>query len=281
MYRSLDGLGPRGNRPRDFRRDALQYYNCLGQTEGNIEKRIWCQVSHRWLQALRTTKAAHIVPHFLDLSELGPLLFGSRSDDLYGPGNTLIMASALERWFDKYLFVIVPVDKTVPIRRWKTELIDKSIEKSTYCDYDDAFGCELHGKELKFRSENRPVSRFLYFHFVMALVRIKDLNRPNWQATWARYYEHQPFPTPGPCLRKSMLLAIATHFQTTDMNVVSSWISAQGFEYPQLLTDQETARIAKKVHDGIEAAIRKVEEREENFEDDSEYEYDSPEESSD
>jgi hypothetical protein len=68
---------------------------------------------------------------------------------------------------------------------------------------------DLDGKELVFLGEKRPVSRFLYFHFVMALVRIKDLQRRNWQDVWARYHEHRPFPTPGNYMRKAMLLALA------------------------------------------------------------------------
>jgi hypothetical protein len=37
----------------------------------------------------------------------------------------------------------------------------------------DGVGKDLDGKELVFLGEKHPVSRFLYFHFVMALVRIR------------------------------------------------------------------------------------------------------------
>ena len=59
----------------------------------------------------------------------------------------------------------------------------------------------------------------------MALVRIKDLQRGGWRDVWAWYYEQRPFSTPGKYTRQSMLLALATHFESADMRVVESWIA--------------------------------------------------------
>ncbi len=40
-----------------------------------------------------------------------------------------------------------------------------------------------------FLSDKRLVSRLLYFHFMVALLRIKDLQRRSREDVWARYYE--------------------------------------------------------------------------------------------
>ncbi len=95
------------------------------------------------------------------------------------------MSNAIESWFDKYLLVIVPVDSPEsPIQRWRTDVVSSDIKNSPYwidADGTSHLGGDLDGKELTFLGEKRPVSRFLYFHFVMALVRIKDLGRQGWQ----------------------------------------------------------------------------------------------------
>ncbi|KAK0727310.1 hypothetical protein B0T26DRAFT_128902 [Lasiosphaeria miniovina] len=99
----------------------------------------------------------------------------------------------------------------------------------------------------------------MYFHFVMALVRIKDVKRYGWQDVWARYYQQRPFPTPGNYIRQNMLLALATHFGTADMHVVESWIKDQGFDSPLKLTDEETQEAARRVHVAVDQAIDRAE----------------------
>lgn len=61
--------------------------------------------------------------------------------------------------------------------------------------------------------------RFMYFHFLMAMIRIKDLRHRGWKDTWAKYYSQPPFPTPTKYIRESMLLALVEHFGTTDRPV--------------------------------------------------------------
>jgi hypothetical protein len=145
----------------------------------------------------------------------------------------------------------------VPITRWKTDVISSDINNTVYhiADRKNYTGKELDGKELVFRGEKRPVSRFLYFHFIIALVRIKDLERRGWQETWARYYQQRPFPTPGNYMRKAMLLVLATHVEAADMKVVESWISDHGFETPLMLRDGQAMEVARRVHEAVEEAV--------------------------
>ncbi|KAG6154114.1 hypothetical protein E4U51_008710 [Claviceps purpurea] len=265
LYRKLDGAGkgtPR-KRSKDWRQDALHYYKANG-AEGS---EVWCHVSGRWY-VKEFVKAAHIVPHFLDFEGVGELLFGERAQSLERAGNALLLSKRIESWFDKYHLVIVPVDATEnPITRWRTDVISPSIMNERYGD-GDLRALELDGRELTFHNEKRPVSRFLYFHFFMALVRIKDIQQTGWQDTWARYYDQRPFPTPGRYLRKSMLMALACHFETTDLQVMNSWLTDNGFETTLTLTNDEVVETARRVHLAVEDRAIRAEDGNDNGSDD-------------
>jgi HNH endonuclease len=266
LYRKSDGQGKGASRkrPNHWREDVEDYYLGAGEDHGKGEGLTWCHISGTW-SISSNVKAAHIVPFFLNMDKLSEILFGTQSDSLEKGGNALLMSTTIEGWFDKYFIVVVPVDpKEEPITRWKTEVLSSDI-KNTPCahgivDGKKYTGRELDGKELVFIGKARPVSRFLYFHFVMALVRIKDLERRGWQDIWARYYERRPFPTPGNYMRKAMLLALATHFEVADMKVVESWIADHGFETPLILQDDQAKEVARRVHEAVEEAVARAEE---------------------
>ncbi len=93
----------------------------------------------------------------------------------------------------------------------------------------------------------------------MALIRIKDLKRYGWEDVWARYYKQRPFPTTGNYLRRRILLALVTHFETADMRVVESWTTDHGFDSLLKLMDDEATEAARRVHAAVEAAIARAE----------------------
>ncbi|KAK0728447.1 hypothetical protein B0T26DRAFT_748667 [Lasiosphaeria miniovina] len=228
LYKKCDGVSKTEKRPSSFRSDALRYYD--GEIGGKV-------LGGTGKEGGPKIKAAHVVPFFLDSDELGQI----------------------EKWFDSYHLLIVPVDATEnPITRWKVDVISSDIRNISYIGPKD-LGGDLDGKELQFRNDKRPVSRFMYFHFIMALIRIKDVKRQRWQDVWARYYQQRPFPTPGNYMRQSMLLALATYFGTAEMRVVESWIVDHGFDSPLILNDDESAEAARRVHLAVDEAIARAE----------------------
>ncbi|EHK46050.1 hypothetical protein TRIATDRAFT_274069 [Trichoderma atroviride IMI 206040] len=269
LYRKCDGQGApkdKKKRERDWRSGAIDYYNANYKNhKGSPKKAVWCHIAGQWMAE---AKAAHIVPFFMDVADLGPLIFGDRAPSLQQAGNALLLSNKIKGWFNKYLLVVVPVDaREFPITRWKTDIISDNIRGCAYgadCLVDD-----LDGKELKFLNNNRPVSRFLYFHFIMALVRIRDLDRRGWQDVWARYYTQQPFATPGQYMSKSMLLAIATHQGTIDYQEVLAFCAEQSFDPPLTLDDDESREIARRVHLSVEQAVKEVEDSDEESEESS------------
>ncbi|KAG6216565.1 hypothetical protein E4U50_005601 [Claviceps purpurea] len=64
LYRKSDGVDESREGPKNWRRDALHYYNANGADHGEGSD-VWCHVSGRWLFK-EFINAAHIVPYFLD-----------------------------------------------------------------------------------------------------------------------------------------------------------------------------------------------------------------------
>lgn len=256
LYRKYDGLDKPQKRPTSFRSNALRHYD--GDANFNGTDKVWCHVTDAWSRP-KDVKAAHVVPFFLDSDDLGEILFGSRTQSLRRAGNSLLLLDQIEQWFASYHLVIVPADaKETPITRWKVNVLSSDIHNTLY-GQTEGVGRDLEGKELKFRNEKRPVCRFMYFHFIMALIRIKDDARPGWQDLWARYYQQRPFPTTGNYMRKSMLRALATHFGTAQMEVLESWITDHGFDSPLVLNEDESTEAARRVHLAVLKSIDRAE----------------------
>lgn len=243
-----------------WRQGALDYYKGSREDQENdITSFSWCHISGTWHIDMHH-RAAHIVPFSRNNNDLGELLFSDRAESLQRAGNALLLSVKIKEWFDNHHLVVVPVDATeTPITRWRTDIISPSIRESGYTSDSRHRAKDLDGKELVFLNKKRPVPRFLYFHFVMALIRIKDLQRPGWEDIWARYYEQRPFPTPRKYMRESMLLALATHFGSTHMHVVESWIADHSFESPLKLTDDESVEAARRVYMVVDDAAENAE----------------------
>ncbi|KAI2615196.1 hypothetical protein GGR54DRAFT_301656 [Hypoxylon sp. NC1633] len=259
IYRKCDGQGSGKKRPSNFRREALEYYEASGEGHGLTKDSVWCHVSGMWHPS-GDTKAAHIVPFFFDNESLGEILFGERAPSLDRAGNALFLQRNIERWFNKYHLVVVPLDASEhPITRWRTDILNPSILNVPFSGSHTA--AQLDGKELQFLNDKRPVSRFVYFHFVVALLRIRDIRSGDWRDIWARYYEQRPFPTPTPYMRRGMLLALSTFYETTDMTVVESWMAGHGLNSSSPLKTDEEEEAARQVMTAVEATINRAEEK--------------------
>ncbi|KAK3363804.1 hypothetical protein B0T25DRAFT_445247 [Lasiosphaeria hispida] len=258
-----------------WRNEAIAYYH-TGTTPDYENWRIfergqvWCQIRGK-LVSDRDVEAATIVPiHFLSdapssyAPSIGAAVFGCYAESVVHPGNALLMPRLVKRFFDKLEMVIVPVDASeTPINRWRCEFMCPDFVLEHMCQlHHGLHSCMRHGKELAFFNEKRPVPRFLYLHFIMALAHIKDLRRPGWKDVWARYHQRPPFPTPCAYMRKSIILALVTHFDTVvdEMPMLESWIAGNGLEVPLWpLTDAESVEMARRLHEAVK--IRKLDEQ--------------------
>ncbi len=143
--------------------------------------------------------------------------------------NCLMMHETLEKSFDKGHFVLMPVDpRAYPVRRWKVVVTD-----------DDAMDADilgggvnqkkegaprklrdLDGRELHFRTEHRPLSRFLYFHFLITMMLLKDQGRNGHQKVLEKLRSGKPWPTLGRYMRKAALLKLAKAVGDVDGEVL-------------------------------------------------------------
>lgn len=255
LYRKCKDEKSKAQLPSNWRRDAVAYYDGILEhdTLKIPNENNWCHAlgRHRPHQLI---KAAPIVPHFVPAA-VGHILFGSRADELTGPQNALLLSNVVKGWFDRHAIVIVPADSTeLTIKRWRIDVVDKSIQNTLISELTHETGGSLDGRELSFRNEKRPAARFMYFHFIIAIMRIRDLKKHRWEEAWARYYTDPPFPTPSPYIREKMLVALAYYYQATDdVAVLAAWMKGNGFPDELHLTPLETAEAARIVFDYTDA----------------------------
>ena len=171
-----------------------------------VEDEIWCCITQDY-HPQEDVRATHIVPYALG-PELADYIFGSGSGTRMDTAdNCLLMHQYAERAFDKGQFVLIPLDASEdPILRWRIKVTDTSALNTKV--FNRRLGT-FDDKEVVFLNENRPASRFLYYHFVLTLLRNKKNRKPGWEKFSAELPTGKPFATMGPYMRESMLLALA------------------------------------------------------------------------
>ena len=168
--------------------------------------KIWCCVSQEYYDRANV-RAAHIVPHALG-PELVDYIFGSGSGSrLDSSDNCLLVHRDVKTAFDSGNFVLLPVDADqVPILRWKIQMTNTA---AGLTDMGHTRLKALDGKELGFKNDHyRPALRFLYYHFVVTLLRNKRDRQPGCDQFAAELPTGRHFATIGRHVRDSMLVVL-------------------------------------------------------------------------
>lgn len=152
-------------------------------------------------------RAAHIVPRALQ-AELVDYIFGVRTGSrLNTADNYLIIHQQAEHALNNENFVLVPAKlNESPLRTWTLKLfntaaINHDFSRKSLRDYDN--------EHLVFKNDNRPAARFLYYHFVVTLLRNKRDRQPGWKKFCIELLTGKPFATSELYIRQSMLMALA------------------------------------------------------------------------
>ncbi len=130
---------------------------------------VWCPVTGDW-EPRASVKAAHIFPACLGQSMMS-YVFGPDADrELNSAKNGLFLPHTIEEAFDRHQVVIVP---GAGPKGWKFMVLDRSGLWTARTGTKKTFA-DLHNEELQFRSGNdfRPRARYLYFHYLLAMLRI-------------------------------------------------------------------------------------------------------------
>ena len=232
---------------------------------------LWCCITRRyWSQ--EDVRAAHIVPQSLG-PEFTEYIFGSGSGlRIDTSDNCLLMHRSAERSFDNGNFVLLPVDASeTPILRWKIQLtntaaVNSPVGGETLKDLD--------GEEVVFKNDARPASRFLYYHFVITLLRNKKHRQPGWEKFFVELPTGKPFATMGPYMRESMLIALARMAGDLNATEEAKLLGGEGatFLEDQKLADVEETEVARRALESHEVEDEEDEDEEGEDEEDEDEE---------
>jgi len=212
-----------------FRQVVIERYGGFYCATG--EQQVWCHITGRaW--AKEVVKAAHIVPKGLGGEEIA-FLFGESEFVLKDPRNGLTLHKNVEAQMDQGKIAIIPAEFPVTAEKssWKCfvvvdDMMDKimtnygderilwrvSLEYSRFLSNLYLLTCiflhkHLHEKPLTFRTPNRPARRYLYLRFLATYMYAKKIEYTRF--TEAVETNRDFWPSPGPYLEKSTLLAVA------------------------------------------------------------------------
>ncbi|KAI9768414.1 MAG: hypothetical protein M1839_004111 [Geoglossum umbratile] len=253
---------------------TIEAYNATCSATDNSPDKSWlrCQVTGEFFPD-DLVKAAHIVPASLG-AELATYIFGAeKGTRLFSVDNCLMLHSYIERAFDNGNFVILPVDLTeTPIRRWRVAIVNDSCRNQTLHGISVKTMGGLDGKEVVFRTQQRPAARFLYYHFVVTLLRCRQYKQPGWERVWATLKTNRPWPTPGPYLRRSMLMALAQAVGNVDEAEMEKLVETNTFRDNKCLAKDEEDEIARRIGKSHEELVKVHEKRSLGLDDDDEEE---------
>lgn len=247
---------PRGSKKRSsatqshMKETAIKVYE-VGK-DAPFKDKIWCCISQGFFDQ-ENVRAAHIVPYALG-PELVDYIFGSGSGSrLDTADNCLLIHESVEKAFDNGNFVLLLVDASeTPILRWKVQITNLAAANT---DMGRTSLKDLDGMEVSFKNDNRPASRFLYYHFVVTLLRNKRDRQPGWEKFSTELSTGKPFATMGRYMRESMLLTLAK--SAGDLNAMEEarLLGGEGgetFVEKEKLADIEETEVARRVFEAHE-----------------------------
>ena len=207
--------------------------------------------------------AAHIVPYRLG-PEVVDYLFGAGSGSrLNSPDNCMIIHRDAEHLLDNGSFVLMPADPSEsPIRSWKIRITNSA---AINADVGRKYLRELDNKEVEWKNENRPAARFLYFHFVITLLRNQRDRTPGWEKFLAELPTGKPFATMGPYLRKSTLMTLTRYARDLDAQNEAKILSVEDkelFDDGKGIEPHEEEEIARRVLKAEDARLEELSEDE-------------------
>ncbi|KAI9763108.1 MAG: hypothetical protein M1840_000920 [Geoglossum simile] len=256
----------------EMRRSTIEAYGATRPATDDSPEKNWlrCQVTGEFFPE-NSVKAAHIVPASLG-TELAAYIFGAeKGARLFSVDNCLILHTDIERAFDNGNFVILPVDLAeTPIRRWRVAIVNDSCRnQGLYMKSVNKLG-DLDGKELAFQTPQRPAARFLYYHFVVTVLRCRQYKQPGWEGVWAALKTNRPWPTPGPYLRRSMLITLAEAIGVVDEAEIERLVESHTFRDEKRLAKDEEDEIARRVVESHEELVKAHERQDLGFYEDDE-----------
>ncbi len=153
----------------DFVRDLTGKY---GTKSMGKMKYVWSPVNEDWV--IRDVKAAHLYSLALGQSFMTYVFRSDAEHEINRVQNGLFLHSGVEKAFDKHFLTIVPFEENS--KEWKILILDRGglwNSSAPFLGSNKTFA-DLHQTKLEFQPGNsfRPRARYLYFHYVTAMLRL-------------------------------------------------------------------------------------------------------------
>ena len=143
-------------------------------------KHVWSPVIGDWV-ARGDVKAAHLFPLSLGQKSMNFIFGPEAQDEMNRAPNGLFLQSSIEQAFDQHQLIIVPCGEENRPQEWKFLILDKGGLSNTKLHILGAQStfANLHERKLIFQPGNdfRPRARYLYFHYVMAMLKLGRRNK--------------------------------------------------------------------------------------------------------
>lgn len=206
----------------NFRNNIKKAY---GLEDGKKDGLIWDVISgHRIPEDM--TQASHIFAYKHGQDIMTALMGKDAQNELFAPTNGLLLPATVEKKFDSGLFAIVPnIDETsvaevslwlnstskefkIKILNFESRLIDLVVIQHKDLPKGELTWMDLHGRKLSFPSSFRPRSRYLYFHYMVQILRKACSNPGKGPEVLKKEFGAAAWGTKGKYLAKAHLRAL-------------------------------------------------------------------------
>ncbi|KAL3487437.1 hypothetical protein BJX62DRAFT_191668 [Aspergillus germanicus] len=210
-----------------FKQDVLNHY-CPREAYMVQYGYAWCHIIQRLCPLVR---AVHIVPKLLAGDELAHL-FGDQRGVFDDVRNGITLQSSLVELWDEGVIAIVPAEGEIAEpTRWRCVVLDETKADDIVYQLRVPEGNpkittrlrDVDGKELGFRTGNRPARRFSYFRFIISCLYAKCNGN---LAIQTKVDSTNFWPTQDRYLNKTTLTTLA--------------LCVSGCELPESLVDGQT-----------------------------------------
>ncbi|GAW20336.1 hypothetical protein ANO14919_098400 [Xylariales sp. No.14919] len=183
----------------------------------------WCPITQRYS---RMITAAHIVRYNVG-EPAAAHLFGPTDNSeghIWSTKNGIPLLAPYKEMLDDASITIVPTKDGEDLMVF---VLDED-ERVRESDPDDLIptGRALHGRTLKFLTDHRPSMRYLYFAFVINLLRRERYGVHGWRRGRLEYADMPFFPTPGNWIRETTLRKLAIRIGHMPIQEADKFVSA-------------------------------------------------------
>jgi hypothetical protein len=205
----------------NFRKNIEKAYGLMNAKKDGL---VWDVISGQSIPEDMTT-AAHLFAYKHGQDVMTALMGEDVQNELFAPTNGLILPNSIEKHFDSGLFAIVPnmnensvaevslwlnstpKEYKIKILNFESKHLDQVVVQNKNLPNGQLTWRELHNRKLMFPNNFRPRSRFLYFHYMVQILRKAWSNQSKAPEVLKKEFGAAVWGTKGKYLAKAQLRA--------------------------------------------------------------------------